>query len=89
MAVPDVDDIDGVPPAVVLQQQRGDTLYILDEPSTGLRSSDVDRLIARFDALVEAGNTVIVVEHDMRIVAARDWMMDIGPSAGINTNPNP
>ena len=62
--------------------QRGATLYILDEPSTGLHPSDIDRLIDQLDALVEAGNTVIVVEHDMRIVAASDWVMDIGPGAG-------
>jgi excinuclease ABC subunit A len=62
--------------------QRGDTLYILDEPSTGLHPSDIDRLVAQLDALVEAGNTVIVVEHDMRIVAASDWVVDIGPGAG-------
>jgi excinuclease ABC subunit A len=62
--------------------QRGDTLYILDEPSTGLHPSDIDRLLAQLQTLVEAGNTVIVVEHDMRIVAASDWVMDIGPGAG-------
>jgi excinuclease ABC subunit A len=62
--------------------QRGDTLYILDEPSTGLHPSDIDRLVAQLDALVDAGNTVIVVEHDMRIVAASDWVIDIGPGAG-------
>ena len=62
--------------------QRGDTLYILDEPSTGLHPADIDRLLAQLDTLVAAGNTVIVVEHDMRIVATSDWVMDIGPGAG-------
>lgn len=62
--------------------QRGDTLYILDEPTTGLHPSDIDKLIAQLDALVESGNTVIVVEHDMRVVAASDWVIDIGPGAG-------
>lgn len=62
--------------------QRGNTLYVLDEPTTGLHPSDVERLIAQLDRLVEAGNTVIVVEHDMRVVAASDWVIDIGPGAG-------
>ncbi len=62
--------------------QLGDTLYILDEPTTGLHPSDIDKLIAQLDALVASGNTVIVVEHDMRVVAASDWVMDIGPGAG-------
>jgi excinuclease ABC subunit A len=64
------------------RMQRGATLYILDEPTTGLHAADIDRLMAQLDALVEAGNTVIVVEHDMRVVAASDWVMDIGPGAG-------
>jgi excinuclease ABC subunit A len=62
--------------------QRGNTLYILDEPTTGLHPSDVEKLIAQLDGLVEAGNTVIVVEHDMRVVAASDRVIDIGPGAG-------
>ena len=62
--------------------QRGDTLYILDEPTTGLHPSDVERLIVQLEGLVEAGNTVILVEHEMRVVAASDWVIDIGPGAG-------
>jgi excinuclease ABC subunit A len=61
---------------------RGKMLYVLDEPTTGLHPSDVDRLIVQLERLVEAGNTVIVVEHTMRVVAASDWVIDIGPGAG-------
>ncbi|MBA3452032.1 MAG: ATP-binding cassette domain-containing protein, partial [Deltaproteobacteria bacterium] len=62
--------------------QRGDTLYVLDEPTTGLHPADVERLVAQLDGLVVAGNTVIVVEHDMRVVAGSDWVIDVGPGAG-------
>jgi excinuclease ABC subunit A len=62
--------------------QRGDTLYILDEPTTGLHPADVDRLLVQLQGLVGAGNTVIVVEHDMRVAAQSDWIVDIGPGAG-------
>ena len=62
--------------------QRGNTLYVLDEPTTGLHPSDVEKLMTQLDGLVEAGNTVIVVEHDMRVVAGSDWVIDIGPGAG-------
>jgi excinuclease ABC subunit A len=64
------------------RMQRGNTLYILDEPTTGLHPADVERLMTQLDGLVEAGNTVIVVEHDMRVVAGSDWVVDIGPGAG-------
>jgi excinuclease ABC subunit A len=62
--------------------QRGNTLYILDEPTTGLHPSDVEKLMTQLDGLVASGNTVIVVEHDMRVVAGSDWVIDIGPGAG-------
>ena len=64
------------------RMQRGNTLYILDEPTTGLHPSDVEKLMLQLDGLVEAGNTVIVVEHDMRVVSGSDWVVDIGPGAG-------
>jgi excinuclease ABC subunit A len=62
--------------------QRGGTLYVLDEPTTGLHPSDVEKLKAQLRKLVETGNTVVVVEHDMSVVAASDWVIDIGPGAG-------
>ncbi|GEP40920.1 UvrABC system protein A [Brevifollis gellanilyticus] len=61
---------------------RGTTLYILDEPTTGLHPSDVEKLMTQLQSLVEAGNTVIVVEHDMQVAAASDWVIDMGPGAG-------
>ncbi|WP_367257050.1 excinuclease ABC subunit A [Pseudomonas sp. stari2] len=61
---------------------RGATLYVLDEPTTGLHPRDVDRLLEQLDNLVSAGHTVIVVEHEMRVVAQSDWVIDIGPGAG-------
>ena len=62
--------------------EHGDTLYLLDEPTTGLHPADVDRLVAQLQRLVDAGNTVVIVEHDMRVVAASDWVIDMGPGAG-------
>ncbi|HEY4055049.1 MAG TPA: excinuclease ABC subunit UvrA [Kofleriaceae bacterium] len=64
------------------RRERGDALYILDEPTTGLHPADVERLITQLDLLVAAGNTVIVVEHDMKVIAHCDWVIDVGPGAG-------
>ena len=62
--------------------QRGDTLYVLDEPTTGLHPWDVEKLLAQLQGLVDAGNTVLVVEHEMRVVSRSDWVIDVGPGAG-------
>jgi excinuclease ABC subunit A len=61
---------------------RGGTLYILDEPTAGLHPSDVERLLVHMHVLVDAGNTVVVVDHDMGVAADSDWVIDIGPGAG-------
>jgi excinuclease ABC subunit A len=61
---------------------RGDTLYVLDEPTTGLHPSDVDKLLIQLEGLTGSGNTIVLVEHEMRVAAASDWIIDIGPGAG-------
>jgi excinuclease ABC subunit A len=61
---------------------RGATLYVIDEPTIGLHPADVDRLMIQLEALVDAGNTLVVAEHEMRVAAMADWIIDLGPGAG-------
>ncbi|MEV6164810.1 excinuclease ABC subunit UvrA [Streptomyces sp. NPDC052052] len=62
--------------------RRGHTVYLLDEPTTGLHPADVEVLMRQLQGLVDAGNTVVVVEHDMAVVAGADWVIDLGPGGG-------
>jgi excinuclease ABC subunit A len=62
--------------------QQGNTLYILDEPTTGLHPADVEKLMLQLEKLVDQGNTIIVVEHDMHVISRSDWVIEIGPEAG-------
>ena len=59
-------------------------IYVLDEPTTGLHPSDIDLLLGLFDGLAERGNTVIVIEHNLAVVARADWVIDLGPDGGRN-----
>jgi len=61
-----------------------DTLYVLDEPTTGLHAADVDRLIGTLEDLVDAGNTVVVVEHDLAVLRAATHLIELGPGAGLD-----
>ena len=64
--------------------QSGKSLYLLDEPTTGLHIADVDRLLRVLNRLVEEGNTILVIEHNIDVVKAADWIVDLGPGGGDN-----
>jgi excinuclease ABC subunit A len=60
----------------------GSILFIFDEPTTGLHFQDIEKLLKSFDALIEKGHSIIVVEHNLDIIRAADWVIDLGPDAG-------
>ena len=64
------------------KESRGRTLYVLDEPTTGLHFADTERLVAVLHRLVDLGNTVVTIEHNLDIVREADWIVDLGPEGG-------
>ena len=68
--------------AELSKRQAGKTLYILDEPTTGLHFADIERLLTILRKLVNYGNTVVIIEHNLDVIKNSDWVIDLGPEGG-------
>src|SRR6202030_4154739 len=68
--------------AELQRRATGRTIYVLDEPTTGLHFEDIRKLLGMLSRLVEAGNTVIVIEHNLDVIKTADWVIDLGPDGG-------
>ena len=80
--VTELSKVRGVAASVPNGRDMGATLYVLDEPTVGLHMADVEKLIRVLHRLVDAGNSVVVIEHDLDVIAEADWIIDLGPEGG-------